>query len=60
MEKQGDMNYFRYKHAAQTWAAYQQNQWSGRVTEVKELAEPTKEGARWVVEVKEFGSRFGF
>jgi|TARA_R110002096_G_scaffold339518_1_gene532834 hypothetical protein len=46
------MNYFAYEHAARTWA-YQQRQWFGRATEVKELAEPTREGARWVVEVKE-------
>jgi hypothetical protein len=41
------MNYFAYEHAARTWA-YQQRQWYGRATEVKELAEPTMEGARWM------------
>ena len=44
------MNYFAYEHAAQTWA-YQQRQWFGRKTKVTKLDTPTKEGARWVVEV---------
>ena len=51
------MNYFAYEHAAQTWA-YQQRQWYGRAAEVKELTEPTREGARWVVEVKESAKNY--
>lgn len=42
------MNYFRYRHAAETWA-YQQKQWYGRETRIIELDRPTREGARWVV-----------
>ena len=44
------MNYFRYKHAAQTWA-YQQKRWYGRDTTVTKLDKPTPEGAYWVVEL---------
>jgi hypothetical protein len=45
------MCYFIYKHAAQTWA-YQQRRWYNRESKIIELAKPTKEGARWAVEIE--------
>jgi hypothetical protein len=44
------MNYFRYEHAARTWA-YQQKRWYGRDITVAKLGKPTPEGAYWVVDL---------
>jgi hypothetical protein len=42
------MTYFRYKHAAETFA-YQQKEWYGRKSEIIQLTKATPEGARWAV-----------
>ena len=46
------MTYFAHEHAARTWA-YQQKHWYHRETRITKLNKPTKEGARWAVEIVE-------